>query len=67
MINQQNTSPTNKSLYAESKNILENIKEDEFNISLFIKKLEELKELEEKKQNPITWVPDEWDNWYEGH
>ena len=66
MINQQNTSPTNKSLYAESKNILENIKEDEFNISLFIKKLEELKELEEKKQNPITWVPDEWDNWYGG-
>ena len=66
MINQQNTSPTNKSLYAESKNILENIKEDEFHISLFIKKLEELKELEEKKQNPITWVPDEWDNWYGG-
>lgn len=66
MTHQQNTPPSNKELYAETKHILENINEDEFNISTFISKLEELKELKEKKQNPVTWVSDEWDNWYGG-
>ena len=65
MTHQQST-PSNKELYAETKHILDNINEDEFDISVFINKLEGLKELKEKKQKPVTWTPDEWDDWYGG-